>query len=418
MPEPTTPKLQAQVQKIINLIFTEGQLDECDLTLKDLNLIAQSFLHTLEGIYHARPEYPPGGAGRAEGPALTWRARRRCAAGKRARRAREAAAGGGRNRETAQGQDHPPRRRQAHRGVRRRGDHGDRVAVGGPDAAPPGWSRARADARVRRGGDRAQRRAHPVVDGRRAAVGAGEVGLVPEGQRVVYRNDGQGACDYCSVCAPAFRPELAHMEEDVAKSPRRTESRCSWRTPRASACSKLLTALARALPRSAGAPRLRAVPVARGGPRHPPAQPHLAEEGQGHGRAELPGGRLRPRARRGRGSWGTWSSRWTRPSAQAKEYGRTLEAEVARYLAHGLLHLLGHDHEQPPERPRDGGAGGKALLGGRRHGGRTLAERAAGAAWRREGGRLRAHAHQWRQAAPTHLVPSRRVCAEAASTPI
>ena len=60
MPEPTTAKLQAQVQKIINLIFSEGQLDECDITLKDLNLIAQSFLHTLEGIYHTRPVYPPG----------------------------------------------------------------------------------------------------------------------------------------------------------------------------------------------------------------------------------------------------------------------------------------------------------------------------------------------------------------------
>jgi hypothetical protein len=63
MPEPTTQKLQAQVQKMINLIFAEGQLDECDLTLKDLNLIAQSFLHTLEGIYHARPVYPPGAVG-------------------------------------------------------------------------------------------------------------------------------------------------------------------------------------------------------------------------------------------------------------------------------------------------------------------------------------------------------------------
>ncbi len=60
MPDPTSAKLQAQVQKIINLIFSEGQLDECDLTLRDLTLVARSFLHTLEGIYHTRPEYPPG----------------------------------------------------------------------------------------------------------------------------------------------------------------------------------------------------------------------------------------------------------------------------------------------------------------------------------------------------------------------
>ncbi len=60
MPDQSTPKLQALVQKMINMIFSEGQLDECDLTLKDLNLIAHSFVRTLEGIYHARPVYPPG----------------------------------------------------------------------------------------------------------------------------------------------------------------------------------------------------------------------------------------------------------------------------------------------------------------------------------------------------------------------
>lgn len=69
MPEPTTTKLQAQVQKMINLIFAEGQLDECDLTLKDLHQIAESFLHTLEGIYHTRPAYPPGAVGGVKPPA-------------------------------------------------------------------------------------------------------------------------------------------------------------------------------------------------------------------------------------------------------------------------------------------------------------------------------------------------------------
>jgi putative nucleotidyltransferase with HDIG domain len=68
MPEPTTVKLQALVQKLINMIFSEGQLDECDLTLKDLNLMSQSFVQTLEGIYHARPAYPPGAIGGGKPP--------------------------------------------------------------------------------------------------------------------------------------------------------------------------------------------------------------------------------------------------------------------------------------------------------------------------------------------------------------
>ncbi|HZW91108.1 MAG TPA: HDIG domain-containing protein [Myxococcaceae bacterium] len=63
MPDPSRERLQALVQRIITSVFTEGQLDECDLTLRDLNAIAVSFLHTLEGIYHSRPAYPPGALG-------------------------------------------------------------------------------------------------------------------------------------------------------------------------------------------------------------------------------------------------------------------------------------------------------------------------------------------------------------------
>ncbi|MEW5741392.1 MAG: HDIG domain-containing metalloprotein [Myxococcota bacterium] len=69
MSEPTTEKLHALVQRMINLIFSEGQLDECDLTLKDLHLIAESFTRTLEGIYHARPSYPAGAVGGGKPPA-------------------------------------------------------------------------------------------------------------------------------------------------------------------------------------------------------------------------------------------------------------------------------------------------------------------------------------------------------------
>jgi probable rRNA maturation factor len=47
-----------------------------------------------------------------------------------------------------------------------------------------------------------------VVDGKRERIRPGEVGWVPRGRRVIYRNDGQGACDYWSICAPAFRPAL------------------------------------------------------------------------------------------------------------------------------------------------------------------------------------------------------------------
>jgi len=55
---PTPARIQGMVQKIINNIFSDGQLDECELTLKDLNQIAKSFSKTLSGIFHSRIEYP------------------------------------------------------------------------------------------------------------------------------------------------------------------------------------------------------------------------------------------------------------------------------------------------------------------------------------------------------------------------
>jgi putative nucleotidyltransferase with HDIG domain len=77
LPEPTDANLQALVKKMINSIFADGQLDECDLTLKDLNVLARAFYQTLRGIYHTRPEYPPGAVQpppRPEGPSPTLRA--------------------------------------------------------------------------------------------------------------------------------------------------------------------------------------------------------------------------------------------------------------------------------------------------------------------------------------------------------
>ncbi len=58
MTEITSGKIEGLVRKIIKERLGDGQLDECDLTFKDLDLIASAFTHTLNGIYHSRIEYP------------------------------------------------------------------------------------------------------------------------------------------------------------------------------------------------------------------------------------------------------------------------------------------------------------------------------------------------------------------------
>ena len=56
--EPTPKKVEEAVHKIINNKFIDGQLDECELTLKDLEKISAVFIRILSGIYHSRITYP------------------------------------------------------------------------------------------------------------------------------------------------------------------------------------------------------------------------------------------------------------------------------------------------------------------------------------------------------------------------
>lgn len=58
IPELTQGKIEEMVNNIIKDKLNTGQLDHCDLTLKDVDRIRKSFLNTLNGIYHKRIEYP------------------------------------------------------------------------------------------------------------------------------------------------------------------------------------------------------------------------------------------------------------------------------------------------------------------------------------------------------------------------
>jgi len=56
--DPALDKIEETVRKVINNKFIDGQLDECELTLKDIEKISNVFIKILSGIYHGRVNYP------------------------------------------------------------------------------------------------------------------------------------------------------------------------------------------------------------------------------------------------------------------------------------------------------------------------------------------------------------------------
>jgi len=54
----TYSRVEGMVRKIIKDKLMDEQLDECELTFKDLDTVANAFLRVLSGIFHVRIEYP------------------------------------------------------------------------------------------------------------------------------------------------------------------------------------------------------------------------------------------------------------------------------------------------------------------------------------------------------------------------
>lgn len=56
--EPSPENIRFIVTKIIDAILQDDQLDECDLTLRELTQIRESMIKSLVAIYHSRVDYP------------------------------------------------------------------------------------------------------------------------------------------------------------------------------------------------------------------------------------------------------------------------------------------------------------------------------------------------------------------------
>jgi hypothetical protein len=67
MPEPTPGRLENQVHNMVTRRLMDGQLDECDLTLREVHQIEASLIRSLCGVYHSRIAYPKLASEKREG---------------------------------------------------------------------------------------------------------------------------------------------------------------------------------------------------------------------------------------------------------------------------------------------------------------------------------------------------------------
>ncbi len=71
---PTPDVLAAHIESIVSMRLREGELDECDLSLKDIGLVREAFANTLRGAMHGRIAYPDAAhlQGELAAPASDW----------------------------------------------------------------------------------------------------------------------------------------------------------------------------------------------------------------------------------------------------------------------------------------------------------------------------------------------------------
>lgn len=58
MKQPDSTKIKELVSAIIKDRLNDGQFDECDISMKDLQIVKESICTTLKGFYHERIQYP------------------------------------------------------------------------------------------------------------------------------------------------------------------------------------------------------------------------------------------------------------------------------------------------------------------------------------------------------------------------
>ena len=56
--DPSPGQIRGMIRRLVQLTIEDGQFDECDITMRELDQIAEAFGRVLSGIYHQRVRYP------------------------------------------------------------------------------------------------------------------------------------------------------------------------------------------------------------------------------------------------------------------------------------------------------------------------------------------------------------------------
>ena len=65
--EPTVGRIEGVVHQIITTRLNDGQLSDCDMTMREIHQVEESLVKSLCGIYHGRVAYPKAAKPREEG---------------------------------------------------------------------------------------------------------------------------------------------------------------------------------------------------------------------------------------------------------------------------------------------------------------------------------------------------------------
>ena len=61
---PSPQEVEETVTGIVNRVYLDGQLNECDMTLRDLHAVGRAISQVLAAVAHGRVDYPEAGKGR------------------------------------------------------------------------------------------------------------------------------------------------------------------------------------------------------------------------------------------------------------------------------------------------------------------------------------------------------------------